>query len=55
MEKMQSNENGAVTIEHQYAKKKKKKKKKVSLAIDLMDPQHNAKCKTIKVLTKHIR
>lgn len=34
---------------------KKKKKKKVSLAIDLMDPKHNAKCKTIKVLTKHIR
>ena len=53
MEKMQSTENGAVTIEHPYAKKKKKKK--VSLVIDLMDPKHNAKCKTIKVLTKHIR
>ena len=36
-------------------KKKKKEKKKVSSAIDLMDPKHNAKCKTIKVLTKHTR
>ena len=55
MEKMQSNEHGAVTTEHPYAKKKKKEKKKVSSAIDLMDPKHNAKCKTIKVLTKHTR